>query len=548
VAHPAYLPVLRAAGWTYFSNAGPIQIWQHPNVNPVLALPPAVPGGQLAADWWGVAPLVALLASLAALAGERRRGLPSRANVLAGLGWLRRAGWVVTVALLGLWWMRVLRLGSTPEAYFTYDSVIVYAADLGAALTLAVWLAERAVRGERLRFGPRGVGVAGLALIITTALSALTSGDPVLSGALAAQLVLAAAWYWLLLNDAPEAWLIGRLLTLWLVAESLVVLVEVALQNTVWLRGLYLPWPGLFTAPMPGASVVQNAAGTRWLRGYGTLPHPNTLGGFLLLGFGALVERYVATGRRRWLVAGALGAVAIVLTFSRAAWLGVALLLGGAGWWFWRYRRDGLARYARVLLVIAVSGVLTALPLLPWLLIRADFSDQAVSTETRSVQERQLYALAGLHMLAGHPLLGIGAGTFVEVLAGLVPPLTRLEPVHNVLLLVTTETGLLGGLALLGLGVAIGWRAWQRRRVAAPAELIWVLVLLGMGVTGLFDHYWWTAPPGRLAFATVLGLWAATAASAGHEPAHDQIALDTRREALSGLQPDAHEVGADGRV
>ena len=551
VAHTAYVPVLRAAGWTYYSSAGPIEIWQHPDVAPVPGPPPNVPGGQWAADWWGIAPLSALLLALAALARERALAgpAPSRADLLAGLGWLRRAGWVLTMALLGLWWMRVLRPGSTPEAYFTYDSVIVYAADLGAAVTLAIWLLERSLRRQPLRFGPRAVGVAGLALIAATALSALTSGDPVLSVAVAAQLVLAAGWYWLLVNDAPEAALAGRVLGGWLAAQALVVLVEVALQNTIWLRGLYLPWPGQFSAPMPGASVVQNAAGTRWLRGYGTLPHPNTLGGFLLLGLGAVLERYMATGRRVWLAAVALGAVALVLTFSRASWLGAGVLLLGAAGWCWRYARRRWPSYRQALLVCAGAGLLTALPLLPWLIIRADFSDQAVSTETRSLQERQLYALAGLRMLAGHPLLGIGAGTFVEVLAGLVPPLTRLEPVHNVLLLVTTETGLLGGLALLSLGAAIAWRAWQRRRAAAPAEMLWALVLLGMGVTGLFDHYWWTAPPGRLAFATVLGLWAAAAsASAGHVPAHDQEALDARGEALSGLQADAHIVGADGGV
>jgi O-antigen ligase len=296
---------------------------------------------------------------------------------------------------------------------------------------------------------------------------------------------------------------------------------------------------------MPGASVVQSAAGARWLRGYGTLPHPNTLGGFMLLGFGAVLERYLVTGRRIWLWVGALGAPALVLTFSRAAWLGAGTVLVGLGWWTWRYARQPWPRSRQMLLVIAAASGLAALPLLPWLLIRADFTDQAVSTETRSVQERQLYALAGLRMLAGRPLVGIGAGTFVEVLAGMVPPLTRLEPVHNVLLLVTTETGLAGGLALLGLGAAIAWRAWRRRRAAAPAEMVWALVLLGMGVTGLFDHYWWTAPPGRLAFATVLGLWAA---SAHHVPVHDQIALDARGEALGSLQADAHKVGADGGV
>jgi O-antigen ligase len=243
--------------------------------------------------------------------------------------------------------------------------------------------------------------------------------------------------------------------------------------------------------------------------------------------------------------AGALGMMALVLTFSRASWLGAAVMLLTGAWWYWQYARERWTRYRKALLVFILAGAAAMLPLLPLLAIRADFSDQAVSTETRSVQERQLYALVGWHMLAGRPVFGIGAGTYVEVLAGLVPPLTRLEPLHNVILLVTAETGLVGGFALLALGVAIAGRAWQRRRAATAAEIAWTIVLLGMFVTGLFDHYWWTSPPGQLAFATVLGLWAAS----GHqEPTHDQIALDARCKALGAFQPDAHKVGADDRV
>ena len=464
VAHPTYNSILLAAGWTYFGELGLVAVWQHAGVSAVPPLPADVPGGQLAAIWWGGAPLAVLVLALAVLARERVRQLPGRLAVVAGLSWLRRAGWVLTMALLGLWWMHVLRLGNTPAVYFTYDSVIVFAADLSALLTLAVWWLERALRRKPVRFGPRAVAGAGLALVAAAVLSTFASGDPVLSAALAAHLLLAAAWYWMLVNDPPDAALAGWVLALWLGGQALVVLVEVALQNTLWLHTLSLPWPGLLTAPMPGASVVQNAAGVRWLRGYGTLPHPNTLGGFLLVGLGAIVERSVSTGRRLWLGAGALGIVALVLTFSRASWLGAAVMLAAGAWWVWRYARAGWPRYRQALLVFVGVGVVAMLPLLPLLAIRADFSDQAVSTETRSVQERELYALVGLHMLAGRPLFGIGAGTFVEVLSGLVPPLTRLEPLHNVFLLVTAETGLVGGLALLALGAAIAWRAWQRRR------------------------------------------------------------------------------------
>jgi O-Antigen ligase len=545
VNHPAYAPILLDTGWKYFGQVGQVQVWEHPDVASKAVSDGAVPGGWLAGIWWGVAPLASLLLAVAALAHERVRRWPRRVEVVAGLRWFRRAGWVLTVALLGLWWMHVLRPGDTVDVYFTFDSIVVYAADLACGLTLALWLLERALRHEPLRFGPRAVGGAGLVLIAAAALSAITSGDPALSAAVAAHLILAAGWYWLIVNDPPEAVLAGRVLASWLAGEALVVFVEIALQNTTWLHGLYLPWPGMLTAPMPGASVVQNAAGLRWLRGYGTLPHPNTLGGFVLVGLGAVLERYVATGRRAWLAAGALGIAALVLTFSRASWLGAGVMLGAGAWWFWCYGRGHWRRYRAALLAFGAAGLALVLPLLPLLAVRADFSDQAVSTETRSLQERQLYALASLNMFAVRPVLGIGAGTFVESLSSLVPPRTRLQPVHNVILLVTAETGLLGGLALLGLGAAIAGYAWQHRRAASPAGALWALVLLGMFVTGLFDHYWWTAPPGHLLFATVLGLWAA---SLRQMPAHDEVALDARSEALGGLQPHAHEVGADGRV
>jgi len=545
VAHLAYVPILIDTGWHYVTMAGTVEIWEHPDVAPVPALPPAAPGGRLAAIWWGLVPLAAFILSIAAMAREGVRRWHSRAALLATAGWLRRAGWVVTVALLGLWWMRVLRAGSTPTAYFTYDSVILYAADLASLSTLGLWLVETALRRSRLRFGPPILAGAGLALIAATALSSFTSGDPALSAGVAAHLLLAASWYWMLLNDPPEAALAARVWALWLAAEAVVVLIETAVQNTVWLSFLNLPWPGELTAPMPGASVIQNAAGARWLRGYGTLPHPNTLGGFVLVGLGAVAAGYLATGRRAWLAAGGLGIVALLLTFSRASWLGAGVMLGVGGWWAWRWARGWWPRYRTLLLVCSAVGLLALLPLLPLLAVRADFSDPAVSTETRSLQERELYALASLHMLAGRPAFGVGAGTFVEVLAGLVPPLTRLEPVHNVILLATTETGLLGGLALLLLMAAVAGRAWQRRRTAAPAEVMWALVLLGMFVTGLFDHYWWTAPPGQLAVATVLGLWAG---SAGQVPVSDQVALDARSEALSGFQPDPHKVSIDNAV
>src|SRR5438309_407326 len=83
----------------------------------------------------------------------------------------------------------------------------------------------------------------------------------------------------------------------------------------------------------------------------------------------------------RWLGAGALGMVALVLTFSRASWLGAAVMLAAGAGWYWRYASDRWPRYRQALLVFVAVGAVAMLPLLPLLAIRADFSDQAVSTE-----------------------------------------------------------------------------------------------------------------------------------------------------------------------
>ena len=158
-------------------------------------------------------------------------------------------------------------------------------------------------------------------------------------------------------------------------------------------------------------------------------------------------------------------------------------------------------------MVSVTSAFLTALLLLPFFVARAT-GDVAIPTEQRSADERALFLQAGLKVIHDHPWLGVGAGAFVESLARWSDWHNRLEPVHNIFLLVTAETGVGGALALLGLGGAILWRLWRRRQVASLPELMGGLALLGALTVGLFDHFWWTLPPARTLFVIALGWWA----------------------------------------
>ncbi|MBL8058979.1 MAG: O-antigen ligase family protein [Anaerolineales bacterium] len=492
-----YAPVLRAAGWTYRFDVGTAQAWERADVLPVsVSAPPQDPW---AARWWGAAPLAgALLALLLMLAGRR----VTWAGVGAGLGRLRRGLLIATAALLTVWWAAIVRggPGDLPHIYFLYQSQLIFASDVTLALALAVWVVERWLRRTPLRLGPRAVAAAGLALLAAVALSIIHSADAGLSAWTAGQFVLLAGLYLMLVNDPPHPAAVGRLAAVLIAAQAGLAVVQAAAQSTAGLDDLFLRWPGALTAETRGASVVLNAAGARWLRAYGSLPHPNILGALLALGLGAVWERWLSTGRRRWLGALALAAVALALTFSRAAWLGAGATVLALS----RLAPDaGRVRRAAVAGALGLAVVL--LPLAPYLLSRLG-AGGGNPLEQASTLERSLLIGYGLEAWRAQPLTGVGLGAFVQWAARHASPVLPFEPVHNVPLLILAETGLLGLAAALALAGAWAGRVWRR-----PANLpaaAWAAALLGAGVIGLLDHVWWTQAPARTLLVMALGVWA----------------------------------------
>ncbi len=504
VNHPFYIPVLQAAGWKFRFYVGSVGAWENAAVPSVPAWPPAGLEGSLAARWWGLAPLVALLLTGLAFAADQPRLTPAR--LLRGLATVRTVGFSATVILLSLWWVHLARPGTSTQVYFTYQSWLVFASDAALLSTLVAWAAERALRRAPPTLGPPSIAAAGLGLILAVALSAATSVDPALTVGLAVHLLLLAGLYLLCVNDPPSAVHLGWLLGGVLLAEATSAFWEVGLQSTAWLQGLALPWPGPLTPEVLGASVVGNAQGVRWLRAYGTLPHPNILGGMLLAYLGGVTARFLETGRRRWLVVLALGASALGLTFSRGAWLGAAAMAVGGGW---LVRRASLVRRRAAVagLVGLAALVATLLPLWPFLRERVNAGQDGLALEQRSIDERTSLLRVSLEIIRRYPVLGAGAGTFVEAVERLANPRLPLQPVHNVPVLIVAETGLPGALALLGLAAAMAHRLWRRRALASAAEAAWAGACLGLATAAAFDHFWWTLAPPRTLLVLVWALW-----------------------------------------
>ncbi|MDR7427239.1 MAG: O-antigen ligase family protein [Armatimonadota bacterium] len=196
--------------------------------------------------------------------------------------------------------------------------------------------------------------------------------------------------------------------------------------------------------------------------------------------------------RGRW-TAGALTAVllaGLILTRSRGGWLGaavgvtLAILLGAP--------RPARLRLLLWTAVLTVAGLTL---LARWPALGGDIRS-LVRPEAEANRSRLLIWRAIPRMVADHPLLGTGYGTFVQAYPRYrLPEATELYPpfAHNLWLNFAVETGLVGLAALLALCV-VGLRAaWQwvqssppqsEGRGAAVAVFAALLVLL---TTQMFD-------------------------------------------------------------
>jgi O-antigen polymerase len=242
--------------------------------------------------------------------------------------------------------------------------------------------------------------------------------------------------------------------------------------------------------------------GTRWLRAYGTLPHPNLLGGFVLALLAAPLALFLTPSKRRILpvVLFIAGLVLLLLTFSRSAWVGFAV--GGAVLLFHLRRLE-----RKHLVLLALAGLLTiALVVIP---LRSLFftrlGEAQVQTEQVSNYTRLWLIERTIELIQKHPLLGTGIGSYSLALSQHVEAFYKIEPVHNILLLALSELGIAGIIVLGGLAVAVVVGTLKARSSAA---IVLSATLMGLFAITLFDHYLWTLAPGRLLFISMLGLWA----------------------------------------
>ncbi|MBU1132732.1 O-antigen ligase family protein [Patescibacteria group bacterium] len=252
----------------------------------------------------------------------------------------------------------------------------------------------------------------------------------------------------------------------------------------------------LFFGEQPYSFSTWNIAKEKFLgvskvASYGTFRHPNTFGGFL-----AIVLVWIFSNiksKKEYIIPFVLGLVALVFTFSYTSW--IVLVLGLLLYIIFSLGKPKLRRWV-------VSGVFIITSLLLFLPILGEnfpFLTKYPSFYRRSNLLSATYKIADLN-----PLFGVGANNFTILVDRFMPKSPDLrftQPVHNIFILIFTESGIFAFLSfviLLYLGTK---KSLKLRFFVIPlVSLIQILLL------GSLDHYLYTAHQTQLLFWIILGL------------------------------------------
>ncbi len=261
-----------------------------------------------------------------------------------------------------------------------------------------------------------------------------------------------------------------------------------------------------------GVSVVDTGL-RRWLRSYGSLPHPNILGGFLVISLVAAIRQFLQSKMqllqgdsskvRFYNLATLISLIfigsGIALSFSRAAWLASILVWIVFLVWVLKQRKMWLMAewgkiFAAFVLSVLVWTVVYPQPFLTRLTGQGKL-------EQLSWQERAASLSKGEQVIGSNWYSGVGVGAYTYYLyqQDNSKPAWFYQPIHNSYLMILAEVGIWGVLFLLWVVYAV---VLSIGTVTAAALIGAMLLLL------VFDHWWWTTAFGwYLIFMILAIIW-----------------------------------------
>jgi O-antigen ligase len=308
---------------------------------------------------------------------------------------------------------------------------------------------------------------------------------------------------------------------------------------------------------LPGIAKI-TVDGEKMIRAYGTFPHPNLLGGFLILSIFISIFLYKQHNSDHlsskyqhfrinnlksqehlislfWFFIFMAQFLAIVISFSRSAWLG--LIIGTSLY---------LILYAKYVAIVSRETIKNIdfkkykdiiIPLLITLIViifniklisNRTYQDIDITSSTNEINlpqndafnDRNFFNNVSRETISRNLLLGSGPGTSIfqinSHLQGYKQK-TKLEawqyqPAHNIYLLSASEIGVVGFILFLLIIIktlTIATKKIVSRETIYENKLLLISLISVMTsflFIGFFDHYLWTLQQGQLIFWITTGM------------------------------------------
>lgn len=394
-----------------------------------------------------------------------------------------------------------------------YGTIGLYGTDILLFLLLVVWAVNRGRGRNRKQETTNEIGTTEVVLMLVLLWSGLSitwAGDQVLALYFSIKLALAIGVFFLArsIDDAGAKTTVKVLLAA-AVLQAMIGIGQFMTQSTFSSSLLGM---GSHESWQAGTSVLKNEGG-RWLRAYGSLPHPNILGGFLgatlVLGISYYVSpmrsvvangRIIRTFRILYLVSCSLLLLGLILTFSRTAWGGAIIGIGAIPILQVTRNKKQETNFS-----YRIFGVLTiALLVFVGILHETVFPrfDGATIGREGSVSERALSLEDARTLVALHPFLGVGGGNSTAAVIESEPdrPIWSIQPAHNVFALVFAELGIVG---LVLFSIFLGSSLY---RLGSGTDPTFAIAFLALIPILLLDHWLWTSHFGILILFLFAGL------------------------------------------
>ncbi len=400
-----------------------------------------------------------------------------------------------------------------------YGTIGVYVTDVLLVVMLGValctWLRSIKYKVSSIKYG-RSEAVLVL-FLLWAGLSVVWAGDQVLAFSFFMKSLLAAGVFFLArsFEEVSAKKVILVLMAAGIIQSGIGIgqfLFQQSVDSSILGTNAHEAWQAGSSVLKIDGGPASPSLGGRFLRAYGTFPHPNMLGGFLAvtLVFGIAYQvlctaRLKKNERTLLLIGSVIVLLGLILTFSRVAWLGSGFGIGTLFVWSFfsgdtrKLRPLFSGMFSKTFLVLIVAGLVFVTVLHEQVFPRFD---GATIKHEGSVSERvQSFQDAGMVIGEGNILLGTGVGNFTAEVMRLEPerPVWSIQPAHNVFVLVFSELGLVGLLFFVLF-------LWSVLRNMKKQSAIFIVALFSLLPILLLDHWLWTSHFGLLLLFLLIGL------------------------------------------